>query len=237
MKAKLAVALLGFALALPFSCFGQNATLEVTQAGLNKLAGQLGAISDSGVHQPTKSVFTPSRFTKCVWIGYLDCPVGPGAMGVFGKVPLVKCMGPGGGARIVPAGNPVTWQWWVRSASFAIGNGSMVFTATVESRVGTQSNTVTRSAPASVSFDPGTNRVRVNINPITVSIDYTLGGSSYTATTVDVAQLYSFSIPIEPQTITASLPGGGTRTLTGRALSVTPQYVQGKIILNIDVGF
>lgn len=236
MRTRVIVALLALALSLP--CFAQNATLEVTQGGLNKLAGQLGALSDSGTHQPTKSVVTPSLFTKCISIGYLDCPLGPvGALGVFGKVPLVKCVGPGGGSRIVPAGNPVTWQWWVRSAGFAISNGSMVFTATVESRVGTQSNTVTRSAPASVSFDPGTNRVRVNISPISVSVDYTSGGSSYTATTVDVARLYSFSIPIEPQTVTVSLPGGGTRTLTARALSVSPQYLIGRILLTIDMGF
>jgi hypothetical protein len=237
MGAKLSIALLGLAVALPAPCFAQNATLEVTQGGLNKLTAQLGAISDSGTYQPTKTVFSTSRFTKCISIGYLDCPVGPGAPGLFGKLPLVRCVGPGGGSRIVPAGNPVGWQWWVRSASFSMTNGSATFTVTVETRVGTVSNTVTRSAPVSVSYNPGTNRIRVNINPIVVSVDYTSGGSTSTVTTADVARLYSFSIPIEPQTVAVSLPNGATRTITGRALSVTPQYVQGKIILTIDVGF
>ena len=219
-------------------CFAQqNATLEVTQAALNKLAGQLGAIGDSGFYQPTKSVVTPSRFAKCVSVGYLDCPGDPAGRGAFGKVPLVRCIDPAGSSRIVPAADPVAWQWSVQSATFTISSGSMTFNVALQVKLGTQTTTINNSAHAYVSFDQVANRVRLSINPLTVPIDYLAAGRTYTITTVDLAQLYSFSIPIDPQAITLQMPGGATRTLTAHALSVIPQYQSGKVVLAINVGF
>ena len=44
-----------------------------------------------------------------------------------------------------------------------------------------------------------------------------------TITQVDVAKLYSISLPIEAQTLALPLPGGGTRTVTAKPVAVTSQ--------------
>lgn len=229
MKVRLAGVALCTLLLVPASAAGQNATLEVSQATLNRLVGRLGALSDAGSYQPMNSVHLPVLFEECFAIGFLDCPVGRKTLGFCWKV--------GGGFAFLPAGDPVTWQWWVTDAHFTLSTGSMTFTANVESRVGSQTNTVTRTVPASVSFDSGSNRLRINIGAFTVPLEMQVGGSTHTITQVDVAQLYRISIPIEPQTLSVALPGGGTRTLTGRAVSVTSQYLSGKILLTVNVGF
>jgi hypothetical protein len=55
-------------------------------------------------------------------------------------------------------------------------------------------------------------------------------------TQVDVAKLYSFSIPIEPQDLSVPLPDGGTQTVSSRITNINPQYLAGKILISFDVG-
>jgi len=150
-----------------------------------------------------------------------------------------------------PAGAHVAWQWWITDAYFTLAEGSMTFTAAVDFRVGDQTNTETRTVPASVSLVERKRPVgrpllgevfgrqiteqllRIDIGAFTVPIQ--LGGA--TITQADVAKLYSVSLPFVPRQLSVPLPDGGARTVTARVLSISPQYSSGKILLNFDIGF
>jgi hypothetical protein len=194
MKMRL-LALVLTALLIPAVCSAQNASLEISERGLNRLVARLGALSEGGVYQSA----TP-------------------------------------------------WQWWVTNAYFTLTDGSMTVTATVRSRVGNQMATESRTVPASVSFDPTFDRsvqafqtghrppsgvLRIIIGGFTVPVQ----ADGATITQVDVAKLYGVSIPIWAQELSVPLPNGGKRTLTARVVSITPQYLSGRILVNINVGF
>jgi hypothetical protein len=189
------LALVLTALLIPAVCSAQNASLEISERGLNRLVARLGALSEGGVYQSA----TP-------------------------------------------------WQWWVTNAYFTLTDGSMTVTATVRSRVGNQMATESRTVPASVSFDPTFDRsvqafqtghrppsgvLRIIIGGFTVPVQ----ADGATITQVDVAKLYGVSIPIWAQELSVPLPNGGKRTLTARVVSITPQYLSGRILVNINVGF
>jgi hypothetical protein len=194
MKMRL-LALVLTALLIPAVCSAQNASLEISERGLNRLVARLGALSEGGVYQSA----TP-------------------------------------------------WQWWVTNAYFTLTDGSMTVTATVRSRVGNQMATESRTVPASVSFDPTFDRsvqafqtghrppsgvLRIIIGGFTVPVQ----ADGATITQVDVAKLYGVSIPIWAQELSVPLPNGGKRTLTARVVSITPQYLSGRILVNINMGF
>jgi hypothetical protein len=191
---------------VPAGGSADKATLEVSQDLLNQLVGRLGALSDAGIYQPS-----------------------------------------------------VSWQWWVTDAHFAVTDGAMTFTATVRYLVGDQTNAETRTVPASISLvsttetspttghpggplrvqgqghDHPVDLLHFNIGAFTVSISAP-GQPGGNITQVDVAKLYSFSIPIEPQDLSVPLPDGGTQTVSSRITNIIPQYLAGKILISFDVG-
>ena len=189
------LALVLTALLIPAVCSAQNASLEISERGLNRLVARLGALSEGGVYQSA----TP-------------------------------------------------WQWWVTNAYFTLTDGSMTVTATVRSRVGNQMATESRTVPASVSFDPtfdlSVQAFQTGHRPPSGVLRIIIGGFTVpvqadgaTITQVDVAKLFGVSIPIWAQELSVPLPNGGKRTLTARVVSITPQYLSGRILVNINVGF
>jgi hypothetical protein len=136
---------------------------------------------------------------------------------------------PGGGAPSVG----LEWRWWVTDAHFTLTTGIITFTATVHSSVGGQESEETRTVPASVIFTAASSRVRLVLGPFTVPVQ----AAGVTVAQVDIAKLYGISLPIEPQTFTLPLPGGGTRTVTARAVGVTSQVFPDRLVLTVSVGF
>ena len=140
---------------------------------------------------------------------------------------------PGAAGIHQTSGSAVDWQWWVTNARFKLSAGAMSFTATVHWRVGSQSDTETRTVPASIGFDPASNRLAINVAPFMVPVQ----SGEVTVTQADIAKLYSFSIPVEPQDLAVPLPGGGDRELTARAEAMTVEYAASNVLVGIDVGF
>jgi hypothetical protein len=140
---------------------------------------------------------------------------------------------PGAAGIHQTSGSPVDWQWWVTNARFKLSAGAMSFTGTVHWRVASQSDTETRTVPASIGFDPASNRLAINVAPFMVPVQ----SGEVTVTQADIAKLYSFSIPVEPQDLAVPLPGGGDRELTARAEAMTVEYAASKVLVGIDVGF
>ncbi len=132
-----------------------------------------------------------------------------------------------------PPANGTNWRWAVTDARFDLAAGAMSFTATVVSRVAGQDKTDTRTVPVSVGFDAASGRVRLSLGAFTVPIQT----GSVTITQVNVAKLYGISLPIEAQTLTLPLPGGGTRTVTGKPVAVTSQVLSGRLVLTVQVTF
>lgn len=227
-------------LLLPVRAQSQNASLEITEETLNRLVGRLGTIAEAGVFQPTTGVTLPPLVEICFPLGFLECPLG-GSLDGLGfsddRIPLLHCKEVGGGFHIVPDGPAVSWQWWVSEPHYTLTSGAMTFTATVYRRVdGVPKPAVTRTVPASVSFDPNTNRLRIQIDAFFVSLE--LPESDFTLQpSVDVARLYSISIPIEPQNLSIPRPDGGSATVTARVVGITPEYLAGRIRVRIDLGF
>ena len=223
-------------LLLPGAAAAQNASVEITQETINRVATRLGAASESGVYQPTHVLELPGFFDECVFYGFLECPGFPGFPGA--RIPLARCWKTGGGVYLVPAGAPVTWQWWVEGAEFLLESGQMRFSASVRWRVGEESGV---SGPftvdAAVGFSAATDRLSVNVAALSVPIQAQFGGQTQTVTTVDVAKLHSLSIPIELQTMTVQLPNGGTCTIAPRVLSAAPTYQAGKVTIGLDLDF
>jgi hypothetical protein len=126
---------------------------------------------------------------------------------------------------------PLTWRWWVTGARFQLTAGAMAFTATVNSRVGDQADSQTRTVPASVAFDAADNRLRIAIGAFTVPVPST----GTVVTQVDVARLFAIAVPVEPQELEVPLLDGGTREIPIRAQNVTTQYLLGKLLTRFDV--
>lgn len=232
---RLAVAI-GAAVVLSTPAAAQNASLEISQDTLNRVAARLGTLSDSGIHQPKHMLELPGFFTECAFFGFLECPGFPGFPGH--RIPLARCQKTGGGIALVPSGAPVPWQWWVTEARFLLEAGALRFRADVRWRVGDQEGSSgPRTVDASIGFVAASNRLRVNVGAFTVPIQANFDGGPQTVATVDLARLYSLSIPIEPQVVSVPLPGGGSRTVMGRVISATPQYLAGRVTIDLDVGF
>jgi hypothetical protein len=109
----------------------------------------------------------------------------------------------------------------------------MAFTATVHSRVGNQTDSQSRTVPASVAFDAADNRLRIAIGAFTVPVQST--GTALTQ--VDVARLFAIAVPVEPQEFEVPLLDGGTREIPVRAQNVTTQYLPGRLLTRFDVSF
>ena len=239
MKAPKCIVLLGFLLAAPLACYGQNVTLQISQDAVNKLVSRLGVMGDSGLYQPFFWIISSAAkaklgITNAKHLGVLLCPKSaktPAArpLSIYTARTAIH-----GNWWIFPEPPPINWQWWVINPQFTINNGSMTFTATVRSVVGGTQNSQNVSGPVSLTFDPNTNELSANITVSPVQISTSLGDS---ITQVDVAQLYNLSFPIQPQTVSVTLPDGTTPTLTARATSISVQYLAGRAILTANVGF
>ena len=235
MKVRLTVLLLSFVLLTPAVCSAENATLEITQGTLNRIIGRVGVISDSGKYQRMLDIITEG-FEICDAVAVVDCPGLPGIdldLGFGGGVQLLGCRTYGGGIAIFPSGEPVLWQWWITKPYFTLKSGSMTFTATVRSQVGGRINFTKRTVPASVSFNSTNNKLVINIDGFKVPLVH----QGENATEVDVAKFYSISIPIQPQVFTVPMLDGTTKAVTASAVSVSPEYLAGKIKVNVNVGF
>jgi hypothetical protein len=135
-----------------------------------------------------------------------------------------------------PSGAPsngTDWRWAITGARFNLTAGAMSFTATVSSRVAGQDKADTRTVPVSVGFDATSARVRLSLGAFMAPIQT----AGVTITQVNVAKLYGISLPIEAQTLTLPLPGGGTRTVTAKPVAVTSQVLPGRLVLTVQVSF
>jgi hypothetical protein len=212
----------------------QNSFVEITEDTLNRLVEGLRNPSDAGRYSPTV-VNVIGGFEICEPFGYLDCP-GAGGLGFEARLPLARCK-TRGGWRVVSSGPQISWAWWVLDARFHLVEGAMRFSATVKSRVGKKWATKSNTVSASIGFDAPTNRLQINLTTFKVPLEYVLANMPHRVTEVDVARLYGLSVAIQPQQLRVPLPNGTTRTLTAKAVSVTPQYQEGRVRVAVDVGF
>jgi hypothetical protein len=96
-----------------------------------------------------------------------------------------------------------------------------------------QTSDIANTVAAGVTFDPATNALQIKVAPLQVPLQY----EGATITLVDVAKLYSVSIPIEPQQLSIPRPDGSTKTVTAKAANVSPQYEPGTIRVDVELGF
>lgn len=243
-------AIIGCAL-LAVPAWAQNSVVELSEQALNKLAGRLASPSDGGVHNAIV-LGGAAGYQSCEPFGFLNCrrpgptpAIPPGAPTSGGspysqvppdRVQLVRCK-TAGGTRILASGPPVAWQWWVTDAHFTVSAGSMSLTATVRTRIGTTWDTTTRTVEAVLEFDPATDQLRIKPSAFKVPLRYMFQGVQQTITAVDVAGLYGLAVHILPQHVQVPLPDGSTRSLTARAVSISPQYLDGMISVALDLAF
>ncbi len=225
-------------LVLSGACAAQNATMEVSEAALNKILQRIGVLSDAGVSQPTSIVQAGSLFEVCEPMGYMQCAQFGGLGFGFerGRVPLMRCRRVGGGISIIPTSEPVSWQWWVKDASVKVNSGAMTFTATVRARVGDYWVDTTRTVNALVSYVSVGNAVYLEPASFTVNL-LQADGSTSGAGPVQVDRMFRIKLPIVPQTFSVPLPNGSMRSMNGRVLSAAPQYTPGLLKMTFDVGF
>jgi len=238
--------LAAWVLSWPSSAVAQDASVEITQAGLSRLVQRIGPFSSAGVYKPSTPAGPRGLFGRCEYVGYLECP---SPSGEREPRPLVKCelkpslrlQGAGDASRsnlskvvLVPAADPaVAYEWSVDNPSLTVNAGSMTFTASVQSRVGTQANTETRTVPASLTWEAANRRLRLSVDGFVVPVR--LG--STTVVNVDVARFYNLTLPIQSQIFVLPLPDGSSRNINARPLTGTVQYQPGKVVVNFVLGF
>lgn len=220
------------------SASAQDARLEVTQAMLNQVVRAVGTPSSSGSHQGTRRIERLPGIEFCdERVGFLDCPVltppstRPG--GSDRRIALVRCRRVGGGFTLMPAGQAITWEWWITNPTFTVSNGAMSVTATIKTRAGAVTTERTATASAVVRWDGTTNRLGVDIADWRVPLEH----DGETVTTIDVARYLEVGIPVPAQVVSVPLPNGSTRTINGRVLSASPQYQSGRVVITLDLGF
>ena len=217
-----------------------DAVMELTEQVLNDIVYRMGVLSDGGVGQPYSVVHTPELFEICHHVGYMDCP------GLFQedfgfieeRIPLVLCRSKGGGFATLPEGEPLPWQWWITDARFELAAGSMTFTATVTTKVGSTFESTTRTVDASAGFNVYTNTLLIDIDDFSVALEVPGNPDlQLDAGPVDVSAYYSITVPAQPQTFEVVLPTGGTKTVTGNVVSASPRYLPGTLEMRFDVDF
>lgn len=225
-------------LVLAVEAYGANATFDVTEGTLNRIADRIGVLSEQGEATPQNSFEQDPFFEICESIGSIDCPSlspdRPTLALSSGLIRLVMCRDFGGGIFVLPTGESVTWQWWITDASFDLKSSGMTFTATVTTRVDGNDDVTTRTVGAEVKYIGAMNRLMIDIDDFKVFLSHPDGSLGVS---VDVASFFSISIPIHPQSFSVPLPGGGTRSVTGRITSASTNYYNGSIRVNLNVGF
>lgn len=247
MRVVKTLVLAAWALSWPASVVAQDVSVEITQAALSKIVQRIGPFSNAGVYKPsTPAGNSGALFQRCQYVGYLDCPPSVGGRELR---PLLQCeLNPtlsleGGGeisltafstGALVPAADPaVTYEWWIDNPRLSVGAGSLTFTASVRSRVGTQTSIETRTVPASLTWEAAGNRLRLAVG--TFAVPLRIG--STTIASVDVARFYDLTLPIQPQTFFLPLPEGSSRNINARPVSGSVQYQPGRAVLNFGLGF
>lgn len=235
MRAHILLAIL--LLCMPLNGHAVDASLDVSEATLNRLIHKIGILSDGGVTQPYNVTRIPGIFEDCVHVGFLGCGDLPGNIPGFGgnEIPLVICRRRGGGVATLPIGDPVPYQWWITDTALSVDNGSMRFTATVTTQVDGHWETTARTVGAVVRWEPGSSVLRLVIDNFQVPL--VAGSVSLDVPPVDVSRFFSVSIPIVPQQFNVLLPDGATRTLNGRVQGATYEYTSDNLKVNFDVTF
>jgi hypothetical protein len=263
MRAFIPVAMLALA-ASP--CAAADVELEFTEQALNHLLGQLGDPGRGGTYQPNilgalgysacQEVGTiecpqapnpsPTQQSKA-YVPVAAAPAGATQVATRPVVanrivaePLIRlasCRGPTGGLSIVPAADPVSWQWWITEAHFTILPQQFSFTATVRYQIGGQWFSQQQTVPAELTFDSTGAQLRIDVSTFKVPIRYSADGQSQTITEVDVAQLMSFKLPITPFPFQAPALDAGSKSVVGRAQSGSVQYLAGLIQVKFDAVF
>jgi hypothetical protein len=127
----------------------------------------------------------------------------------------------------------VPWRWMITGARFTVAAGGMTFSATVDATVGPIATRITRTVPAAMTFDASTGRLRIAIGAFTVPVQ----SAGTTIVQVDVARLYSLAVPLEPQELAVPLLDGETREILLGAEAASAEYLAGRVVVTIDVGF
>ena len=246
------------AAAVPAS--GQDIELEFSQDALNQLMRRLGDPSDGGVYFPTIGEGS-GLFDDCEPYGYLECAGGtttgtttatprspttgagvtvaakPVDYDAEARVPLSRCRRPNGSLLIVPAREAVRWQWWVTEARFTVEEERLTLSATVRARVNGRWTVETRTIPATIELDPGTQRLRLRSAAFKVPVQYEADGDVQAITQVDVSRLLSFSLPIATQALKVRRPDGSQRTINAKAQGANVRYLPGMVRVSVNVDF
>jgi len=213
---------------LPEENYGQNTTVEISGGTLNRIIQKIGVLSDGGV---ATVYITPGglRSKSCIPVGSIKCPNISRPMPGFGySIPIGACTKRDGSLVLGP-GEPVPWQWWITNSRLNVSSGAMTFTATVTTHIGNTWKTITKTVGASVRFDAGDNRLKVDIGDFRVSLG--AGG------VLDVAKLFQVMFPIVPQQISVPMPDGTTKIVTGRVANANAEYQTDTLKVNFNVAF
>lgn len=223
----------------PFAA-AESPTFEISEEALNMVISHLGTLSDAGLAQPVyfgDSELVPSDF--CINIGAINCPGNssnlPGLLGP--NIPLIVCRKTGAPIEVLPAGDPISWQWWISNAFVKVTDGAMTFTATVVTRVGTKWAQVTRTVDASITFSEAANRFFLDIESLRVRLEPEDPAGTVVIAPVRVAKLYNLSLGIQPQDFAVPLPSGSTREISARIDGATASYSPGLITLTLHADF
>ena len=199
-----------------------DASLDVSEDTLNRFITEMGHQSDSGVgYLYTANELDPA-FEICEPVGFIDCPglFQPGLGFDMERIPLVACHSYGGGVAVMPSSEPVAWQWWISNVHIELEDGSMRMTATVQTNVDGFWNETTGSVDVKVLFNSSNNRLMLVPDEFRVHLATDTAGTFLRVDPVDVASIYTLSVPAHPQKMDVALPGGGTRKITGAVESV-----------------
>jgi len=225
-------------------CCGGNAIaadprMEISETALNKMIGRLGTMAAGGVAQPYNVHNHDPLFTECFTVGFIGCPGlnAPGLGVDLGQIPLLVCNQHGGGYSAVPAGDLVSWQWWVSNAYLTVSANAMTFTATVLTRVGDHWAEESRTVGASVLFDTTSNRLRLRIDNFQAYLALQNTSTRLDADPIDVSGMYSLAMDVPPQLFSVLMPTGAYQNINARIVDATPSYAPDKVTVTFDVDF
>ena len=131
----------------------------------------------------------------------------------------------------MPTAPPVPWRYWVSAWKFRIFDGQMKFGATLHTEVDSVHQVMADEVSAKIEFE--LDHMRVVVDPFKVTLKW----KQCPVIAIDLSEKFSFSIPIEPQQLLVPVPHGSDRVLNAHVVEVDPQYLPGRIVLNVTVGF
>ena len=217
----------------------EGPTFEISEQALNMVISRVGAPSGGGVAQPYNLHEIEPAWEFCYNVGMIDCPGNTsrpsGVKG--GMIPIVGCLSKGGGTVLLPAGDAISWHWWISNAFVRVTDGAMTFTATVITRVDTEWTQKTRTVDASISYDASGNRLFLDIGSLAVPVRLEDPAAQLDVPPVPVSDLYRLAIDVAPQSFSVRLPSGGQRNINARITGATANYSPGLVRLTLDADF